>query len=497
MSQYLDPNPSAWYNIHHIVVLMLENRSFDNLLGWLYDDEDPPRDQYFDGLNDYLFNPLGNIDADGNPFTELVYVRRNGEAPKYGPYELTHKSYTVSYTMPDPDPGEGYRDTNQQLFGVYEVGSVYAPDPTNLGFADNYRNAMLYGTYSFGDAPTDPRDIMAAYTTDPLPVLSGLAKSFCVCDQWYCSVPSQTWPNRAFAFAASSDGNVNNRPDWVVSSRTIFDLLQDAIDSGRSDLSWFVYSGTQDGEPFSLTQIMLSDEKQQRFSKNFLSINDFYTAAQNGNLPSYAFLEPQFSGEGQNDQHPPADVRPGETLIADVYDAVVNSSQWKETLLVITYDEHGGCYDHVAPPGATPPEGGKYGIPDSIYGFRFNRFGLRVPAVVVSPWIESGTVGRPPGTPFDHTSLIASIRNCFKLSETLTARDAAASDLSCLLTLTAPRDDKPTVEPAATDETAQEVETNLQREMADFLETRTGQTRRSKESLHEFLLRSAAKLTKK
>jgi phospholipase C len=111
---------------------------------------------------------------------------------------------------------------------------------------------------------------------------------------------------------------------------------------------------------------------------------------------------------------------------------------------VITYDEHGGCYDHVAPPGhATPPD------PDSPVGqdgFTFNRFGVRVPTVVVSPWIEPGTVCRAEGwTPFDHTSILATVRNCFGLTEWLTERDKAAPDLGCCLTRTAPRTDRPKV----------------------------------------------------
>lgn len=418
-------------HVEHVVVLMLENRSFDNLLGWLYTDAPPPRGQDFDGLHAGLWNPLNGLDPDGLPYIEQVFVRRNGD--KGDP----------DFTLPHPDPGEGYRDTNHQLFQHYQVATEYPPAPTNMGFVDNYMNAMVYGTYAFGDAPTDPRAIMTCFTPEQVPVLSELARSFAVCDRWFCSVPSQTLPNRDFVHAASSCGQVNNKPNALCDARTIFQQITDAK---RPELSWRVYSGTAKGQPFSLTRTIMTQLLDQAFDANFLGLADFHADAAAGRLPSYAFLEPQFSGPGQNDQHPPADLRSGEQLIADVYASLSGSPQWEQTLFVITYDEHGGCYDHVAPPkGAKPPDG--LGLPGQD-GFQFNRFGVRVPAVVVSPWIEAGTVARPAGyTPFDHTSIIATVQKCFGLDGHLTARDAAAPDLGSILTLAAPRTDKPAVQP--------------------------------------------------
>ena len=308
MSQNLEPNPDAWKNIDHIVVVMLENRSFDCMLGWLYDEEKPPRGQYFEGLNDDICNNLEVVDSNGVSFIEQVYARRNGEPPRKGTYGVRKKAeYPTMWNLPAADPGEGFKDTNAQLFERWDVANDYPPDPTMGGFVQNYQGAMVFGSSTFGDDPVNPRQIMAAYTPHQLPVLSGLAKAYAVCDHWHCSVPSQTWPNRAFAFAATSEGNVNNRPDWVIEGETIYDRLQDAIDGvggkpARTDLSWNIYSGTQKGKPFSLTKIMLSDAKQVRFADNFKPIAQFYEDAQNGTLPSYSFLEPQFSGDGQNDQ---------------------------------------------------------------------------------------------------------------------------------------------------------------------------------------------------
>ncbi len=367
-----------------IVVLMMENRSFDNMLGWLYDEQDPPDGQSFEGLKRKLWNPLNNIDADGIPFIEQVYVRKNGQPPGYGSRAIKERTYSENFCLPCPDPGEGFKDTNHQLFEYYEVGQLYPPEPTNCGFVNNYANAMLYGAYSFGDRPTDPRDIMACYTPEQTPVISTLARQFAVCDQWHCSVPSQTLPNRDFVHAATSTGYVNNKPDGDCDAKTVYQLIQEKIEAGDSDLSWRIYSGEKDGKQFSLTRTIMTQLQNSDYDKNFQPMSEFYKAAKQGQLPSYCFLEPQFSGPLQNDQHPPQDIRPGEQLMADVYNAVVNSPNWEETLLVITYDEHGGCYDHVAPPNNAMPPNGYSGKPGQD-SFMFNRFGVRVPTVVKYP----------------------------------------------------------------------------------------------------------------
>ncbi|HVE55652.1 MAG TPA: alkaline phosphatase family protein [Pyrinomonadaceae bacterium] len=485
MSQYLEPNETALEKIKHIVVLMLENRSFDNLLGWLYDAETPPRGQEFNGLHAGLWNPLDNIDSDGIPFIEQVYIQKNGAPPQN---KYSKEPSAPDYTLPKPDPGEGYKDTNHQLFQFYDVPLEYPPHPTNLGFVNNYKNAMLYGTLTYGDAPTDPRKIMTCYTPEQTPVLSTLAKQFAVCDEWFCSIPSQTLPNRDFVHAATSGGHVNNQPVANCDAPTIYNKIQDAVkNQNRTDLSWKVYSGTSKGQPFSLTRLIMTELHSSDLDANFVSINEFYKDASDGNLPGYSFLEPQFSNPGQNDQHPPSDIRAGEQLIADVYNAVVNSPNWEETLLVITYDEHGGCYDHVAPPGhATPPD--KIGTPGQ-YGFTFNRFGVRVPAVLISPYIQAGTICRPAGyTPFDHTSILATVRNCFKLDAPLTARDAAAPDLSCVLALETPRTDKPIVSPLPFSAQKQKTHVNeLHKTIARVLTNLTGKQHAEGENIHDFI----------
>lgn len=488
MNQYLPPQTKKLQeNIKHIVVLMLENRSFDNLLGWLYNEEKPPYDQYFEGLNEHLWNPLNNIDSDGMPFIEKVSIQKNGiQKDKYG----RTKKVDPDFCFPDPDPGEGFKDTNHQLFSEYNVGALYPPKPVNMGFVQNYQNAMLYGAYSFGDQPSNPRDIMKCFTPDQTPVLSGLAKDFAVCDHYHCSVPSQTLPNRSFVHAATSGGNVNNSPNAFCDGKTIYNQIQEAIDGGRKDLSWGIYSsnlmptseykrekdkpGETKDDHFSLTRLCMTQLHDAKYDDNFGTLDDFKKLCASGQLPSYSFLEPCYGGAGQNDQHPPADIRPGEQLMADLYNAVKSSPAFNETLFVITYDEHGGCYDHVPPPGEAknPDPENKPGQD----GFLFNRFGVRVPCILISPWIKPGLIARPKGDlPYDHSSIIKTAQECFQLNGHLTPRDEAAPSLSGVLTEDQPRKDFADVKPLKWDtEIDESHENDLHRVMAKMVNHVTG-----------------------
>ena len=451
-SQYLKENIAGLKKIKHIVVLMLENRSFDNLLGWLYDGETVPNGQEYEGLSDGLWNGLAQVDSDGNPFIEKVPINRNGTVrDKNG--KITQKE---NFCLPDPDPGEGFADTTYQLFQQYKVGESYPPAPINMGFVQNYQDAQTFSYIHYKEGPTNPREIMTCYTPLQTPVLSALAKTFAVCDQYHACVPSQTLPNRSFVHAATSDGHVNNSPNATTTSNTIFNLIEDQINNGKTELSWKIYgdnlmsdthsakSAAEDAagkfgkNHFSLTRLTMETLWPSTFDKNFGSIHEFYKACEDNKLPSYSFLEPRFGTKWQNDQHPPTDIRAGEKLIADIYNAVLTSPAFNETLLVITYDEHGGCYDHY------PPQGGAASpdptAPTGQQGFLFKRFGIRVPCVLVNPYIPQGTIARPNGwTPYDHTSIIKTVQNCFGIDGKLSERSEAAPDLSGVLQLETPR----------------------------------------------------------
>jgi phospholipase C len=297
------------------------------------------------------------------------------------------------------------------------------------GFVTNFAAAITFDQRSQESvlAGTTATSIMGIFPPAALPVLSGLARGFAVCDHWYSSVPTETFPNRAFACAATSQGHMNDATSSFT-VQSIFGLMT------AHNVSWKIYG--YDAEP--LTRGNFPDTLDAP-DANFGKFPDFQADAAAGQLPAYAFLEPSWGSTG-NSQHPNYDVALGEAFILQVYRAVRNGPGWASTLLIITYDEHGGCYDHVPPPtGATPPDS-----TIGEFGFDFTRFGVRVPAVLVSPLIPAGTIYRVPegSTPIDHTSVLKTIEQRWGLPA-LTARDAAAPGLGGVLTLTTARTDDP------------------------------------------------------
>jgi phospholipase C len=393
--------------INHIVQLMLENRSFDQMLGFLYYPANKSSSGHpFDGLTGDETNP----DATGR---EVSVFKIDNTAPH-------------PYLRPGADPGEGFYNTNYQLFSTDDP----APDsvPTNKGFIINFQAAIASDQakhYKDSLPGTKPSDIMGMYAPEMLPVMSGLARGFAVCDRWFASAPTQTIPNRAFAAAATSQGHLDNHVK-VFTCPSIFGLLS------RNNIDWAIYGYNRD----PMTRLDYTDTKTAEES-HFGHFRDFQARAAAGNLPAYTFLEPDF-GAGGNSQHPNYDVSVGEQLIRDVYYAIRNGPGWNETLLLITYDEHGGNYDHVAPPsGAAAPD-------DSIgeFDFDFTRFGVRIPSLLISPRIVPGTVFRAKTGTIDHTSVLKTITTRWGLSS-LTARDKAAPSLGDVLTLATPRTDDP------------------------------------------------------
>lgn len=393
--------------IDHIVVLMLENRSFDNVLGRLYASDNsepfriPPRGQSFDGVaGKNLSNPLP-----GGEGVVSVGISRD-------------------LSDPSPDPGEEFEHVSRQ------VG-----DGRMDGFVADY---IQHFEQSEGRPPT-PQElsvIMNSFTPTELPVLCGLARNFAVCDRWFASVPSQTLCNRVFSQSATSRGFVNNAPlpKWLLTrSKTVFELLSEA------GLDWSVFYDELDLMP--LTRLV-QPTLWRGYDKHFKSMASFHQQAASGTLPPYSFLEPRFFLD-HNDAHPPltkqflvtSSVAAAELLVNSVYEALRNGPGWEKTLLVVTFDEHGGCYDHVPPPAATPP------LPDGAAGeagFCFDRLGVRVPAILVSPWVEAGSVI---STEFDHSSLIKTVGARWGL-EPLTERDRAANDLGEALSLPLARTDQ-------------------------------------------------------
>jgi phospholipase C len=427
--------------LDHIVVIMFENRSFDNVLGRLYG---PGEVASFEGV-------IGKNLT--NPIPEWA---ENGASRKFVDYGVA-----TNMNTPKPDPGEEYPHINTDLFGVVDPKNRFAPlskmvapfnapnpgqQPTMDGFISDYISAF---TAEIGRQPTyeEYAQIMTGYSPTQLPVTSSLARGFATFDHWFCEVPSQTFTNRSFFHAATASGYVINFPPDDAfpvhnTAETIFERLE------TKGLTWRVYCDAP--SPASMTGIIHASRLHSRFATNFLTVADFLEDAQNGRLPNYAFIEPNM-WHGHNDMHPPisallhglpwdppSSLLGGEALLAEVYDAIrtssaSNGSNHLNTLLLIAFDEAGGTYDHVAPPAAPPPDAA---APPGQMGFTFDRSGQRVPAIAISAWIPERRVVTQE---YRHTSLIRTLRERWSLGPPLTARDAAAADIAPILSLDTPR----------------------------------------------------------
>ncbi len=390
--------------IDHVVVLMLENRSFDNILGHLY------------GLSGSSSNTLR--DSDGHETRVPAWTSQSTDFP--------------SMITPDPDPGEAFVDMNQQIFGLVDRPSTNTSptEPGELGpmggFVQNYE-VLLQGGESgdTSDASDTPlKSIMNFFSAEQVPVSSQLAQTFRVVDTYHASAPCQTMPNRTFAWMGTAQGYVNNGtgitgggiPHAPYVGPTIFSQFEDA------GLGWRVYFGD-----VPLTATLLESWKHLD-SEHFRGLSRFYEDVEAGCLPELTWLEPAYQAD-PNDNHPPFDVGWGEKLLAEVYNALRASCLWPKTLFILTYDEHGGCHDSVLPTCAPEP-GEPY--PD---GFTFNRYGVRVPCILCSDLtLDPGNTPSSTSTVYDHTSILATLRARWpELGTALSHREDEAATFEDLL----------------------------------------------------------------
>ena len=407
--------------IEHVIVLMLENRSFDHMLGWLQ-----APDYQIDGLSGGEWNPMDPNEPPGP--NNKVTVTRNAQ------------------DVTPHDPGHGFTDVNVQLF------SNPAGPPPLAGIAENMGFVFSFSQQDDVTKAAAP-GIMDCFDPGNLPILTTLAKEFAVCTRWFSSVPGPTWPNRFFVHCATSKGYLDNNQFRNYDMLSIFENL---TSEGRTWTNYY--------HDISQTwQLQRLDTPELR--DNFKSYGDFRKDTKKGKLPNYSFIEPKYFwwfGDA-NDQHPPHSVKAGEALIADVYHSVRTSPLWEKCLLVIVYDEHGGFYDHAfTPKDATPPD-------QYQSQFKFDRFGVRVPAILISPYVPKGTIV---SETFDHTSIPATLKELFKLEKFLTRRDANARTFSGVPELASPRTDTP--EDVSTDVHSRIIKASLREPSADEIATAAG-----------------------
>jgi phospholipase C len=390
--------------IDHIVVLMLENRSFDHMLG-------------------YLSLTGGRDDIDG-----LKAGMSNDHEGKT--FEIHPASGTT--LNKSQDPCHAWDCVHTQL------------SDSNAHFVDNYWATRTPEALAERPRVVDPKNVMAYHTPAQLPVYDFLAQNFCVCDRWFCSVPGPTLPNRLYAIAGTSGGHKQGRA-------SLFNLhtFVRHLDAAHADWCWFIHSAPPvvwvadpDYALFHGGSIAWFNHHEQWpwFHPTFME------RAAKGTLPAVSWIEPLFvdvvgSAMPTNDDHPPSDIRAGQELVLRIYSALANSPAWDRTMLVITYDEHGGFYDHVNPAASAPPP------QDDHAADGFNAYGPRVPAIIVSPWVKAASTALDASGEklvLDHTSLIKTIleRFCRRDDGTIphmTTRVATANHLGAVLTADKPR----------------------------------------------------------
>ncbi|WDD92596.1 alkaline phosphatase family protein [Burkholderia sp. FERM BP-3421] len=396
--------------IQHVFVLMLENRSFDHLFA------------------------LSGIPG--------IVAATNGNANTYN-----GATYAFGDGAPDPmptDPGHEFTDVLEQLCGAnakFQQGQPY-PSVDNSGFVSNYATTRTQGT------PPQSGDVGAVMkgvdARTQCPALFQLATEFVLCDGWHSSLPGPTWPNRYFLHGASSAGLDHsptsaemaiweNLDGFGYPKGSIFDAL------GKS-----YYRLYQDHLGDLLGHIpQVASIKGISFT-DVDDLSHFEADLASGYTARYTFIEPGYGDvvsdtyENGSSQHPMDTLAAGDQLVARVYGAIRNSPLWDRSLLLILYDEHGGFYDSVKPGHAVPPNDGAAATLNAS-GFGFDVYGVRVPAIVVSPWVAQGQVDN---TPYDHCSVLATVERLFGL-QPLTDRDENARDVLSLITHTC-RQDCPT-----------------------------------------------------
>ena len=438
-------SPDRSHAMDHVVLVLFENRSLDNLLGHLYGLEDGKR---FEGV----------IGKDlSNPIPEWA---EHGAERKTVPYTTT-----TDMDAPNPDSGEEYFHTNTQLCNTldehnrFKIGeAVRAPwnvpppgaEPSMDGFVTDYISTF---TGEVGRQPTyeEYAQIMTGYTPEQVPVLNGIARAFVVFDHWFCEVPSQTFMNRSFWTAGTSSGLVLNSPamKWTRenTAETLFDRLEG---HGRT---WKVY--VLEPARISFTGWIHMPRLKERLATHFVPFSEFEREAANGTLPDFSLIEPHLIA-GHCDYHPalgrsligddvniaidpPSSILAGENFLNRIYDAIktadsAEGSNVFNTTFFIGWDEPGGTYDHV-PPGPVPPPDPS--APAGECEFKFDRSGYRVPAIIVSPWVDEGVVINDE---YRHTSLLSTLRKVWDLGDPFSERDAAARTFEHLLSRESPRD---------------------------------------------------------
>ena len=372
-------------NIKTIIIVMMENRSFDHVLGYL-------------SLDGKDVNGLSADPTWQENFTNL-----------YG-----GKTYPIHALSPStqliPDPPHDRTPISTQIKTPCANGGC----PELGGFVASYATR--------NPPPADLLMVMGYYTAGALPVYDFFAKNFTICDSWFAPLPTGTQANRLMAMAGESAIS-DNVSGFLPEQSLVYDWLT------AHGASWCVYQSGGFFPFFSLmpkwlpeivTSLALPlDGNGGRFRRYSRFKEDWTNSS---NLPQVIFIEPEYTDGPHrvpNDDHSPTGVAPGQAFLADIYQTISASKRWDETLMIVTYDEHGGFFDHVSP----------LEISTDVAGYQFQTTGLRVPAFLVSPYVAPGGVF---SGYLDHTSILQLLADKFNAGGTYSAPVSARTQLSKL-----------------------------------------------------------------
>jgi phospholipase C len=339
----------------------------------------------------------------------------------------------------DPDPDHHFPAVDLQIFN----GDNNNPRVANMqGFVKSYFNQL----HDVGHSAK----IMYYFPPEKLPILTTLATEFAVFNGWFASIPGPTICNRAFAHYGTSFGQVSM--DVFVIKPPYKSIYERMVANPPHSAKIYYFDDAS-----STMEIVNLFQHQPKL---FGTFDQFLSDCENNTLPEYSFVEPNYNdhpGDSgaliASDQHPDHHVQEGERLIAQVYNAIRDNPEvWKTTALLVVYDEHGGIYDHVLPP-ACPKDGFSASANDTGTGrsFEFDRLGVRVPAILISPWVQKGTVVKGPyepgGRTFEHASIPATVTKFFLGDfDQRSPREKVADTFLDLLSLPAMRKDAPEFE---------------------------------------------------
>ena len=408
--------------VETVVMLMLENRSFDTMLGWLYQDLAEPTQHRSPA---HVYPPGSNPDINGIPRDAVNFGESWPFSPEPGTQHLAEP-----FRTPRWDPHEGIANVKDQMYA----------DGYGIKTDDNWGHAAMTGfAWDFPDRGV-AGEVMGAYSKDQLPVLYGLAEGFAASDRWFSSVPTMTDPNRAFSICGTSSGRTSDIPEHRYDIPTIFGALSGETAASRpskqnAKKSWGIY--------WQSREFVLHPGLEDRPCETANRFPQIMELVENGlgcvapykrlldalhcgdDIPEFCYIEPywgagvdidggaDFIGVQGNDYHPPTWVGPAEAALSELYTALTNSRQWAKMLFIVVFDEHGGTWDHEPPTVTVAPD-----VHTAESGFDFTRLGPRVPMILVSPFVQPETVFRAPPTPnvienshldFDHTSTLATL----------------------------------------------------------------------------------------